>query len=355
MKHKKIILAGGSGFIGSYMSKYWHKDNEVVVLTRKKKGASHNNQYGKREILPGVRYVDWDGKHLGEWAEELDGADILINLVGKSVNCRYNYRNMKEIFASRLDATRVLGEAVNNAANPPEMWINIASATIYRNALDRAQDEYNGEISDLKAMNCPAGTVEDIKAFIYKWIGWLVPPLFVNRKARIKKDFSVRVCKLWEDCFEQIETPRTRKLYLRTAITLGNGGVLVPYLNLVKTGLGGRQGNGRQMYSWIHAEDLCRITEWLYQQPSVTGTLNAAAPNPVTNTVFMHTLRKATRRRWGLPAFKWMLEIGAALIGTESELILKSRWVMPAKLLQHGFNFKYAHLDDALKEVAGNK
>lgn len=355
MKHKKIILAGGSGFIGSYMSQYWHKDNEVIVLTRKKKEAGHNNKYGKQEALPGVKYIEWDGKHIGAWAKELDGADLLINLAGRSVNCRYNYRNMKEIFVSRLDATRVLGEAVNHAANPPHMWVNMASATIYRNALDRAQDEYTGEISALKAMNCPADTIEDIKAFIYKWIGWLVPPLFVNRKARIKKDFSVRVCQLWEECFEQIQTPQTRKLCLRTAITLGNGGVIVPYLNLVKAGLGGRQGNGKQMYSWIHAEDLCRLTEWLYQHPTINGTLNAAAPNPVTNKTFMHTLRNAAGCSWGLPAFKWMLETGAALIGTEPELILKSRWVVPAKLLQHGFVFKYARLENALNQIARNK
>ncbi|MBX2924054.1 MAG: DUF1731 domain-containing protein [Chitinophagaceae bacterium] len=350
MKQKKIVLAGGSGFIGSYMSRYWCEDNEVVVLTRKREKAG-NNSYGRSEKMAAVKYVKWDGKTCGEWAKELEGADLLINLAGKSVNCRYSYRNMKEIFTSRLDATRVLAEAVKKAIHPPALWINIASATIYRNALDHAQDEYAGEISELKAMNMPASSGEDIKSFIYKWVGWLIPPLFVDRKAKIKKDFSVRVCREWEACFEQIETARTRKICLRTAVTLGDGGVMVPYMNLVKAGLGGRQGNGRQLYSWIHVEDLCRIAEWLEVNKEVSGTLNAAAPAPVTNTIFMKALRKAMGFWGGLPAYKWMLEIGAVMIGTEPELILKSRWVIPAKLLEQGFHFKYARIEEAFEKI----
>ncbi|MBX3252498.1 MAG: DUF1731 domain-containing protein [Chitinophagaceae bacterium] len=350
MKGKKIVLAGGSGFIGSYMSRYWSTDNEVIVLTRKRKQAVNNN-YRQATPIPGVKYTAWDGKTCGEWAKELEGADILINLAGKSVNCRYNYRTMKEIFTSRLNATRVLGEAVKKAAHPPGLWINIASATIYRNAMDYGQNEYAGEISELKAMNMPASAMEDMKSFIYKWVGWLVPSLFVGRTSKIKKDFSVRVCKEWEACFEQVQAPRTRKVCLRTAVTLGNGGVMVPYMNLVKAGLGGRQGNGRQMFSWIHVEDLCRIAEWLDANKPVSGIWNAAAPAPVTNAAFMQELRKAMGLYFGLPAFKWMLETGAQVIGTEPELILKSRWVVPAKLLDHGFEFKYTRVEAAFKEI----
>lgn len=350
MKRKKIILAGGSGFIGTCMAEYWCQENEVIVLTRNQKGA-FNNSYTQASFLPGVKYIEWNGSTPGNWVKELDGADLLINLAGKSVNCRYDYNNMKEIFDSRIHATRVLGEAINKVNNSPELWINMASATIYRNALDYAQDEYEGEISELKAMNMPATSMEDVKSFICKWIGWLIPPLFVNRKTKNKKDFSVRVCKVWEACFNKMKTGSTRKICLRTAVTLGNGGVIIPYMNLVKTGLGGRQGNGRQMFSWIHVEDLARMVEWFYENKQLSGTFNAAAPVPVSNSFFMQSLRRAMGIKLGFPAFKWMLELGAIMIGTQPELILKSRWVVPAKLLEYGFDFKYRLVEDAFEEI----
>lgn len=350
MKNKTIILAGGSGFIGSYMCRYFANDNKLIVLTRNRSHNSNNRYDSAAFTHPNIRYVEWDARNTGPWVQELEGADMLINLTGKSVNCRYNYRNMIEIFDSRLHATRVLATAVNSCTQPPELWINLASATIYRNATDRPQDEMEGEISSLKAMNMPATTVEDFKAAIYKWIGWLIPPLFVRKASRPQLDFSVRVCQAWEKCFYDQVTPHTRKVCLRTAITLGNGGVMVPYLNLVKFGLGGRQGNGKQMYSWIHVEDICRLVEWLAQNQA-EGTFNGAAPGPVTNARFMAAVRKATGHHFGLPAYKWMLEIGAKLIGTEPELILKSRWVMPTRLLHEGFVFKYPDVDAALQDI----
>jgi hypothetical protein len=164
-------------------------------------------------------------------------------------------------------------------------------------------------------------------------------------------DFSIQVCKLWEKTFFEMRTPFTRKIGLRMAITLGSGGVMTPYFNLLKFGLGGRQGNGRQMYSWVHIEDTIRMIEWIFEHPELEGTYNCCSPNPVTNNAFMSTLRKFTGHKFGLPAFEWMLAIGAKLIGTETELILKSRWVVPTKILQTGFTFKYPLLENAFTDI----
>lgn len=210
------------------------------------------------------------------------------------------------------DATRAIGLAIREVAVPPKLWINAASATIYRHAADRPQDEYTGEFGN---------------------------------------GFSVQVCQLWEKTFEEQRTPFTRKVALRMAITLGEGGVIIPYLNLLKCWLGGHQGNGRQMYSWVHIEDVCRSIDWFFDHPELEGAYNISAPEPVSNREFMATLRKTTRHRIGLPAYTWMLTIGAALIGTETELILKSRWVLPAKLAGTGFDFQYPQLDKALTSI----
>lgn len=350
MKNKKIILAGGSGFIGSFLCAYFADNNEIVVLTRGGSGKDNNRYMQKPLLLPNVRYVIWDGERLGQWAQELEGADLLINLAGKSVNCRYDYRNMKAIFDSRLKSTAVLADAVAQCRRPPLLWVNIASATIYRHSLDRPQDEANGEISVLKAMNGPSLTMADMKAAVYRVTKWLVPSLFVPNRKKLKKDFSVRVCQEWEKSFYALPLPGTRKVCLRTAVTLGRGGVMMPYLNLVKFGLGGRHGNGKQLFSWVHVEDLCRVIDWLDNNDE-QGTFNCAAPAPVSNRAFMAALRSATGHKLGLPAFKWMLEIGARMIGTEPELLLKSRWVVPTRLLQKGFVFKFGTLPLAFQDI----
>ena len=316
MKNKKIIIAGGTGFIGQALAAYFGKDNHVVILSRQ---AIHteNNAYSKKRLGPddgyNITYWRWDGRRVeAHWAGEIDGSDLVINLAGKSVNCRYTAKNKKEIFDSRTDATRAIGLAIRDVAVPPKLWINAASATIYRHAADRPQDEYTGEYGE---------------------------------------GFSVQVCQLWEKTFEEQRTPFTRKVALRMAITLGEGGVIIPYLNLLKYGLGGRQGSGQQMYSWVHIEDVCRSIEWFFDHPELEGVYNVAAPGPVSNQEFMTTLRTATGHRTGLPAYAWMLRIGAALIGTETELVLKSRWVLPAKLAATGFVFRYPRLDNALKAI----
>jgi uncharacterized protein (TIGR01777 family) len=308
---KKIVIAGGTGYIGRAMAARWAADNEVVVLTRNAAGKA-DNTYGVHYEAGLVQYVHWDARHLGDWVPRLEGCDLLINLAGRSVNCRYTAANRQEIITSRVAATRLLGAALRQLKQPPALWINGASATIYRHADDRAQDEFTGEIED---------------------------------------DFSVQVCKAWEHAFAEAAVPGTRKAVLRMAIVLGKGGALVPYTRLVKCGLGGRHGSGKQMFSWIHETDLCRIVEWLYDHPEQSGVYNAAAPGPVSNSTLMQLLRQQLHRPFGLPSPVWVLKTGAKIIGTETELLLKSRWVVPARLLQQGFIFKYPQLAGALAQI----
>ncbi|HYM94107.1 MAG TPA: TIGR01777 family oxidoreductase [Chitinophagaceae bacterium] len=315
MRNKKIIIAGGSGFIGQEFIKYFGRKNQIIILSRQINNEKNNRNYYnslRTADLQKVIFIKWDGKTVTEWAKEINGADLIINLAGKTVNCRYTQINKKEIFDSRVNATIAIGEAITKCTNPPLLWINASSATIYRNALDKPQDEYTGEFQD---------------------------------------DFSVQVCKLWEKTFYEQPALSTRKIVLRMAITLGPGGVLIPYFNLIKFGLGGKQGNGKQMFSWIHIEDTCRLIEWLFEHDNMNGTFNCCSPNPVTNKQFMKTLRKITGNVIGLPAHKWILKIGAPLIGTETELVLKSRWVIPTKILETGFEFKFSFIKDAFTDI----
>ena len=303
----KVILAGGSGYIGSVLADFYtHKSNEVVVIGRT-----------SRPPIDNIRTVTWDGKNLGDWSAELEGADLLINLTGKNVNCRYNEKNKNEILRSRLDATRVLGQAFQKLSSPPKVWIQIASATIYRHAEDRIMDESTGETGE---------------------------------------GFSVEVCKAWEKKFWEQETPLTRKVLLRTSIVLGKAGGAFPRLvNMVRAGLGGKQGNGRQYISWIHEADVCSIIDLLYRNEHLQGTFNCTSPGSVSNTAFMKLMRNYAKVPLGLPAPAWLLTMGAWLIGTETELILKSRWVSPARLLQVGYVFRYPTLDLAMQDLLKSK
>lgn len=315
MKNIKFILAGGSGFIGNALTNYFGADNEIVILSRSSK-SNVNNAFRefelKEEARKNLRFVYWDGQHTDAWCKEIDGANLVINLSGKSVNCRYNERNKKEIFDSRVNATKAIGEAISKAVVPPQLWINAASATIYKHATTQAWDEYNGEYEN---------------------------------------DFSVQVCKLWEKTFFEQRTAFTRKVALRMAVTLGTGGVMIPYLNLCKCGLGGKQGTGKQMFSWVHEEDICRVVEFMWQHKEPEGVFNVSSPNPVNNETFMRLLRKSAGHTCGLPAYEWMLNIGALLIGTETELLLKSRWVLPTKLLEKGFIFRYNNIEEAFQNI----
>ncbi|MGI9542593.1 MAG: TIGR01777 family oxidoreductase [Cyclobacteriaceae bacterium] len=300
---KKIVIAGGNGFLGrSIMKRYPSQNIKWVVLTRRKVADKSH-----------IKYVPWDGQTLGSWASELENAEALINLAGKSVDCRYNEKNKREIYNSRVRSTAILGVAVNQCIKPPKAWVNAASATIYRDALDRPMDEATGEY----------GT-----------------------------GFSVDVCQKWERTFNDLYTPHTRKILLRIAVVLGaDGQALPPMLKLVSMGMGGRQGNGSQMVSWIHEQDFVNILHFCLNKPQIIGTYNAASPHPVANWKLMALLRRIKKIPFGLPIPKFLLSLGAWLIGTEAELVLKSRWVLPTKLEQSGFVFDFGNLEPALEDL----
>jgi uncharacterized protein (TIGR01777 family) len=303
MKYKKIVLAGGNGYLGKVLTNYYKdKAQEIVILSRHEKLEENH-----------IRTVVWDGKNRGKWAAELVNADILINLCGKNVNCRYTEKNKEAIFASRLLPTELLGMVIHDMYEPPKLWINVTSATIYRHAEDRPQDEETGEIGE---------------------------------------GFSVDVCNAWEYAFNKYDTPKTRKITLRMGIVLGRSDSVFPrLLNLVKMGMGGRQGNGRQYVSWVHELDVARSTEWFADNPELQGIFNCTAPYAIKNTELMRAIRKTYGVPFGLPAPKWLLEIGAIVIGTEPELILKSRWVMPKRLLDSGFEFQFEKAGVAVREI----
>ena len=358
MKNKKIIIAGGTGFIGQALIRYLGKDNEIIILGRQS-GDRHKNSYTKKLITAwagcDLRYIKWNGKDVEDhWSSEIDGADVVINLAGKSVNCRYHQKQKKEIFDSRTNATKSIGEAIRKAKQPPSLWINAASATIYQDSLIKSNDEWTGIISEWKKNNMPYNFIDYLRHKKNR----LLARLFHGRNSIAYKeldlDFSVLVCKLWEKTFLEQPTTHTRKIALRTAITLDKGGVITPYLNLCKFGLGGKHGNGKQMFSWVHAEDLARMIEWLYENKKSEGIYNCVAPNVVSNYSFMKTLRQVTGHKIGLPATTWMLEAGAFMIGTETELMLKSRWATPARAMQEGFAFKYSILKNALHEIVSH-
>lgn len=295
---RRIVIAGGTGFLGEALVRYFNQPGiEITILSRRAR-PPHGN----------VRYVQWDAKTHGPLVPVLNGQDLVINLIGRTVNCRYNARNKAEIFASRLDSTRAIGNAIAECTDPPPVWMNAASATIYRHAEDRPQDETTGEPGH---------------------------------------GFSVDVCQAWEKTFFATPLPHTRRVALRISIAIAahndyaSNHVMKPLHRLVRFGLGGRQGNGRQMFSWIHVTDFCRAIEFLYATQHVSGPVNLAAPGPLPNADMMRTLRQRYRAPFGLPAPVWMLKLGAWLIGTETELILKSRWVVPTRLLAEGFRFRY--------------
>jgi uncharacterized protein len=259
----------------------------------------------------------------GAWAAELDGADVVINLAGRSVNCRYNAANRREIMGSRMDSTRAVGEAIARAAHPPQVWLQASTATIYAHRFDAPNDEATGIIGG----NEPGAPDT-----------WR---------------FSIDVAAAWERACEQAPTPRTRKVLMRSAMVMSPdaGGIFDTLLGLVRRGLGGRAGDGRQYISWIHERDFVRVIEWLLEHEEVTGAVNLASPNPVPNAEFMRDLRRAAGIRIGLPATRWMLEMGAVLMRTETELILKSRRVVPGRLLAAGFEFDFPHWAAAAEDL----
>lgn len=308
----KIVIAGGRGQIGRHLVRHFNAaGHDVVVLSREQPPPGDRTQ--RR----------WSGSQLGPWAREIDGADILINLAGRSVNCRYHAANRAAIYGSRLDSTRALGQAVSIASRPPRVWLNASTATIYRDARDRAQDEPSGEVWRGDEPGIPDA--------------W---------------HFSVDVARRWEAELWAARTPRTRKVALRAAMVMEPeaGGVFSVFGSLIRWGLGGTQGDGDQYVSWIHIDDLLRAVDFIVEH-DVVGPINLAAPEPLPNRDFMRTLRRAWGRAFGLPASRWMLELGARVLGTETELLLKSRRVVPTRLVEAGFSFRYPRWSDAATDL----
>jgi uncharacterized protein len=297
----RIVLTGGSGQVGNLLASHFHNQGQRVVVIA-------------RSVQPAPwQVVRWDGISLGDWVSHLEGSDVLINLAGRSVNCRYTPANRSAIKDSRIHTTRLLGQAMTGLAHPPRPWMNASTATIYRHALDRPMDEETGEIGGHEP-NAPS-----------TW------------------RFSIDVATSWEEAFFSSVTPETRKVALRSAMVMSpdRGGIFGELLRLVRLGLGGTAGSGRQFVSWIHGEDFLRSIEYLTAHEECAGAFNLASPNPLPNREFMRTLRQAWGAPLGLPATVWMLELGAWFLRTETELILKSRRVVPGRLQQAGLEFHF--------------
>ena len=308
----KVVIPGGSGQVGTVLARAFHeRGDEVVVLSRTQTTA-----------LP-WRVVQWDGETLGDWASEFEGADAVINLAGQSVNCRYTAENRRIIIDSRVKSTRVVGQAIAQANNPPRVWLQASTATLYAHRYDAANDEQTGIIGGSEP-----GAPDTWR-------------------------FSIDVVKKWERELNAAATPNTRKVLMRSAIVMApdGGGSFDLLLRLVRFGLGGSAGDGKQYVSWIHDQDFVRAADWLIQRDELEGPLNLAAPNPLPNSEFMQTLRKAWGTRFGLPATEWMLELGAWALRSETELILKSRRVIPTRLLDSGFTFQFPTWANAASDL----
>lgn len=304
----QVILAGGSGFLGRALAAHFRSlGREVVVLTRTPTLRAD-----------GVREVGWDARTLGDWAREFDGAAAVINLAGRSINCRYTPENRRQILASRVDATRAVGEAIARTAQPPPVWLNASAAAVYKHS-DAPMDE-TGE-------SAPTPEIGDA--------------------------FSIEVVRAWESALEQARTSRTRKVAMRITLVFGTeGGAYPVFRRLARLGLGGRAGSGRQWVSWIHVADFVRAVEWLLQRDDLSGPVNVTAPHPVPQAEMMRLLRQSCGVPFGLPAAEWMVRLGARFMGTEPELILKSRRIVPGKLVASGFRFEFPELRAALEQLA---
>jgi uncharacterized protein len=307
----KIVIPGGSGQVGTLLARAFHgAGHEVVVLSRRPMSALW-------------RVVGWDAATLGDWAAEVEGADAVINLAGRSVNCRYNAENRRSILDSRVESTRAVGQAIAKAARPPRVWLQAGTATIYAHRYDVPNDEATGILGGSEP-NAPD-----------TW------------------RFSIEVVKAWERTADEWATPQTRKVKMRAAMVMSpdRGGVFDALLGLVRRGLGGRAGDGRQYVSWIHGQDFVRAVYWLIERNDLEGAVNVCAPEPVPQATFMRALREAWGARFGLPVTAWLLEVGALFLRTETELILKSRRVVPGRLLESGFTFQFPSWPQAARDL----
>jgi uncharacterized protein len=314
----RVVVAGASGFVGRYLQDAFHEEGYQVVTIGRTGDAVWGNTLRIRELV--------------------DGAAMVVNMAGKSVDCRYGRRNRAEILRSRVETTLELAEAIRTAEHPPPLWVNASTATIYRHADDRPQDEVTGELGE---------------------------------------GFSVSVARAWEDALFAADLPRTRRVALRMAIVFGDGSALVPLLRLARAGLGGPQYDGpwfptrsrlragtyhhdqhtrgRQRFSWVHIADVLGVIRFVRDHEELDGAVNVSSPNPSDNRTVMATIRDAVGRRFGLPTWRWMLELGAVAIRTETELVLKSRWVVPTRLVEAGYEFRYPNLRGALASIIAER
>ena len=307
----KIVIPGGSGQVGTILARaFCEEGHDVVVLSRRP----------TRRVW---RVVKWNGVTLGDWCSEIEGSDVVINLAGRSVNCRYTPANRDEIRQSRVLSTHAVGRAISRAVRPPRVWLQASTATIYSHRYDAANDEHSGIL----------GGSEPAAPRVWR--------------------FSIDVARAWEAAFAEAVTDKTRKVALRSAMTLSpdSGGVFDALLGLVRQGLGGHIGHGRQFMSWVHYQDFVDAVRWLIARDDIAGVVNVSSPNPLPNSEFMRILRDAWGAPFGLPIARWVLELGAVFMRTETELILKSRRLVPARLLENGFVFKCADWDEAARAL----
>ena len=311
----KIVIPGGSGQVGTVLARAFAQDgHDVVVLSRQPR------------VRP-WRVEAWDGATLGPWARALDGADVVINLAGRNVNCRYTAANRRDILESRVQSTHAVGEAIAQCARPPRVWLQSSTATIYAHRYDAANDERTGRLGGAEP-----GAPE----------AWR---------------FSIDVARAWEQALRDAPAVATRKVLLRSAVTMSPdpGGPFDVLLGLVRHGLGGTTGDGQQFVSWVHHEDFVRAVRWLIERDDIEGVVNVASPEPLPNAEFMRVLRREWGAPIGLPARGWVLDLGAALMRTETELVLKSRRVAPARLLDGGFDFRYPRWSDAVRNLVASR
>jgi uncharacterized protein (TIGR01777 family) len=307
----RIVIPGGTGQIGRLLTRHFYeRGDEVIVLSRD-------------ALTEPWQTVVWNARDLDIWADELEGADVLINMTGRNVDCRYTPAHRRGIKESRVQSTEILGEAIARCRRPPRLWLNASTATIYRHSLDREMDEIDGEL----------GGNEPGAPFTWR--------------------FSIDVAKSWERAFFSAHTPNTRKVALRSAMTMtpSSGGVFSVLLRLVRMGLGGAAGSGMQYVSWIHETDFVRAVDFLISHHELDGAVNIASPHPLPNIEFMRELRETWGADFGIDLNEWMIEIGAYILRTESELILKSRRVVPRRLLEAGFEFTFPEWPEAARSL----
>lgn len=308
----RIVIPGGTGHVGAMLrAGLAERGHEVVVLSRSTRPAE-----------PGVRFVAWDGRTLGAWAAEIDGADAVVNLAGRSVNCRYTDRNLREMMNSRVDSTRVVGEAIERAAHPPTVWLQMSTATIYADTRGPAHDE-DGELGG-----------EEPHVPLY----W---------------EYSVRIARNWEAAQQAADVPTTRRVALRTALVMSadRGSIFDYLLWMARLGAGGPVAGGGQFVSWIHADDFLRAVVFLLEHDDLDGPFNLAAPTPLPQRDFARILRRAWGRRVGLRATRWMAGLGAFALRSDTELLLKSRNVVPGRLLANGFGFDFPEWSQAAADL----